>query len=214
MSTRRPKKEDTYIIGTDEVGYGAWAGPLLVCAVAVPSSWKPPKGLTDSKALSPKARLALYKELQQVPFALMSAGSAEIDRVGVATALVQAHTAAIQSMLTRYPDAEVIVDGALSLPELPQAQIVPKADSLVPAVSAASVIAKVNRDFIMKQYHQHFPNYGFDRNVGYGTKAHEAGLARYGVCPLHRHSYRPIQKYAQEQQVKETRSRRRAGISP
>jgi ribonuclease HII len=116
-----------------------------------------------------------------------------IDRVGMKTALMAAHQAAIEQMLPRFPESVVIIDGVLR-PEGVEARCIPKADTIFPVVSAASVIAKVNRDFVMRQYHQQYPQYGFDKNVGYGSASHQAGLEKYGVCPLHRRSYRPIKK--------------------
>lgn len=184
-----------YIIGSDEVGYGAWAGPLVVCAVAVPRDWAPPEGLTDSKALSAALRRALYSRLYELPCALIGVPNYSIDLIGVGKALLRAHEAAVRQMLVAFPDADVVVDGAVGLPNVPQARAVPKADATIPAVSAASVIAKENRDHIMRKYHLEFPVYGFDTNVGYGTKEHEHGLLLHGTCPIHRRSYRPVQRF-------------------
>ena len=192
-STRRP--EPAYIIGSDEVGYGCWAGPLVVCAVCVPTTWEPPEGLTDSKKLSPEERVSIYRHLEGLPFALMAATNEDIDRYGVKTMLLEAHAAAIRAMQESFPLATVIIDGILRPPGMLMARCVPHADSIFPAVSAASVIAKTNRDFVMRQYHQQYPHYGFDTNAGYGTATHQRGLQKYGVCPLHRRSYRPIKKF-------------------
>jgi ribonuclease HII len=186
-----------YIIGSDEVGYGAWAGPLFVCAVAVPTNWKAPGGLDDSKKLTPAERVFLYGEhLQRLPMSIKLVENTYIDAVGVKTALLEAHAAAVLALLQDYPDAHVIIDGVLRPPGLPErTRCLPRADSIFPPVSAASIIAKVNRDFVMRQYHEQFPMYGFDTSVGYGTKKHQDALERYGPCPIHRLSYRPLQKY-------------------
>lgn len=183
------------LIGSDEVGYGAWAGPLYVCAVAQSKSYLGPPGLTDSKKLSIEQRAFLYPELQNLPCALISMSNEYIDRVGVKRALLEAHTTAVRMMLKRFPGADVIVDGVLQLPDIPKARAVPKADALFPVVSAASNIAKFNRDWYMVEQHKLYPDYGFDTGVGYGTKKHEEGLERLGPCPLHRRSYAPIKKY-------------------
>lgn len=186
---------DSYIIGSDEVGYGAWAGPLVVCAVAATRDWVAPAGLTDSKALSPAQRTKLYEHLYGMPKCIVAIPAAAIDRMGVRSALVSAHTQAVTDLLAQFPNADVIVDGVVALPKVPQARLVPKADATEPAVSAASIIAKVNRDYMMTQYHAQYPGYGFNKNAGYGTKDHQDGLRRQGICPLHRRSYSPIKKY-------------------
>lgn len=184
-----------FVIGSDEVGYGAWAGPLMVCAVAVPEGWVGPPGLNDSKmyAKNKAAMLDVYRDLEALPLALIASSNEVIDTVGVRRALIDAHTAAVNALLERFPDADVVVDGIVALPEIPQARLIPRADALVPAVMAASIVAKVNRDFLMRQYHTAFPYYGWDTNAGYGGNAkHAAGLDKHGVSPLHRRSYGPI----------------------
>ncbi len=192
-----------YIIGSDEVGYGAWAGPLVVCAVAVPEGWKGPAGLNDSKAFKSKAgrarRARVYGELVlAVESALVRVENTAIDEIGLRPALVAAHTAALKQLLARFPGADVIVDGDVPIPEVPQARCLPKADATYPAVMAASIIAKVNRDYVMQQYHRQYPHYGWDTNAGYGggkedTK-HRPALKTHGVTPLHRRSYGPVKE--------------------
>lgn len=186
-----------YIIGVDEVGLGAWAGPLFVCAVAVPTDWAGPPGLNDSKEKTKPEMAELYHHLQHLPMALMGMSNETIDSMGIRPALVAAHVAAAEQLLARFPGARIIVDGDVRLPALPQAEIIAKADAKFPAVMAASIVAKVNRDFLMKQYHQQYPHYGWDTNAGYGGNAkhaHTAGLDAHGVTPLHRKSYAPIRK--------------------
>jgi ribonuclease HII len=186
-----------YIIGSDEVGYGAWAGPLVVCAVAVPVGWAGPPELDDSKKLGPIGCAELYHRLQDLSMFIAGVESQDIDKYGVKMSLVHAHSVALRQLLQRHPDAEVIVDGIVLIPDVPQARCVPRADSTYPAVMAASIIAKVNRDFMMRQYHKQYPHYGFDTNVGYSGKKggpHAQGLARYGPCPIHRRSYAPVRE--------------------
>ena len=184
-----------FIIGSDEVGYGAWAGPLYVCAVLASKKWTGPAGLTDSKALTPTQRVHIYNQLVGLPLALATVSSELIDMYGVKRALLSAHGEAIKVLLAQCPTAEVVVDGVLQPYGVPQARCIPKADATFPVVSAASIVAKVNRDHVMSQYHQTYPYYGFDTGAGYGTKEHARGIAAHGLCPLHRTSYRPIREY-------------------
>jgi ribonuclease HII len=186
-----------YIIGSDEVGYGAWAGPMYVCAVAVPVLWAPPEGLNDSKKLTERQRTQLMTELlQAIPLTdvmLISVGVDVIDKMGVGHALRGGHVQVLTTLKARHPDSDAIVDGNMKLPIL-WAKSVPKADGLYPAVMAASIIAKTNRDAAMKAFNKMYPGYGFDYGVGYGTPAHQAGLEKLGVCPIHRRSYAPIKR--------------------
>lgn len=187
-----------YIIGADEVGYGAWAGPLVTCAVAVPDDWVPPVRIDDSKKLSPAQRARAYETLLQLPLRLSLVESSAIDAHGVRNALIAAHTAAIRAMMEAFPDAEAVLDGDMRLPELPSVHTLPRADGQYHAVMAASIIAKVNRDTLMQEYNKQYPGYAWDTNVGYGTADHQVGLARLGPCALHRMSYRPLHRYRQE----------------
>lgn len=181
-----------YIIGSDECGYGSWAGPLFVCAFIAPADWKM-EGVADSKALTPARREAVAKRLSTKSACVMQVSASEIDRCGVAACLLEAHTVAIETLQARWGvPARIIVDGTLRLPRLPQAESLPKADSLIPAVSAASVIGKVAHDAHMKRLSVQYPGYGFEKHVGYGTPAHLAALRELGVTPEHRRSYSSI----------------------
>ena len=183
-----------YIIGSDECGYGSWAGPLFVCAYVAPAGWTVP-GLNDSKKLSPNRRKAVYRELPLENAIVLSVSSEDIDRFGAFKALISAHTQAIHCLQSRgYLSARVVVDGSLRLPDVPNAESIPKADSLIPAVMAASVVAKVNRDFLMQEMHLRYPEYGFNEHVGYGAPRHMEALSVHGPCPIHRRSYRPIKE--------------------
>ena len=181
-----------YIIGSDEGGTGAWAGPFYVCAVAVPKTWKGPPKLTDSKELTPEERLELYPALRELPLALICAPVEYLDTTGLKRALPAAHAFAIRVMLERFPGADIVVDGTLCIPGFPQARSIPHADALFPSVSAASVIAKVNRDAFMVEQHKMYPHYDWASNKGYRSATHLAGLDSHGVSPAHRRSYGPI----------------------
>jgi ribonuclease HII len=139
----------------------------------------------------------VYQSLWRLPHALRLVESDAIDDFGIASALKSAHIAALTFMREQYPDSEGIADGTLRL-GLPWVRSIPKADALYPAVMAASVIAKVNRDSLMRMYHKSWPHYSLDKNSGYGTQAHMDGLKKYGVTPLHRKSYAPIRKLLEE----------------
>jgi ribonuclease HII len=182
-----------YVIGSDECGFGSWAGPLYVCAYVAEDTWTM-EGLGDSKELTPTQRREVYGRLDLSKAVIISVEAATIDKFGLGRCLVRAHTQAITQLIDRgYAGARIVVDGSLRLP-IAQAESIPKADGLIPSVMAASIIAKCNRDFLMKELHHQYPLYGFASHVGYGTPEHMAALAAYGPCPLHRMSYRPLKE--------------------
>lgn len=182
------------IIGIDEVGLGAWAGPLVVCAFSAPDElWKVP-GLNDSKKLSKAKRDQLAKMLMRDYrgfFALIEVSSQDIDRDGIAVSLPWAMKTALNNLImaTGVPD-RVIIDGENK--GILGAEFYPRADGRFQAVMAASVIAKVYRDDKMAMFSKKYPEYGFEKHSGYGTSAHHSALIRVGLCPLHRRSYRPM----------------------
>lgn len=185
-------KESLYLIGGDEVGLGPIAGPLVVCAVLVRKDWIPPKGCKDSKQLSSK-RISEISALLGVDagvrFRVIARLASQIDELGIRKAHIAALQDAVKSMQVLSPSADAIVDGNLPLHF---ARSVVKADATVPAVSAASIIAKDYRDRIMDIYDQHFPGYGFSDNKGYPTPAHLEALARKGPCSAHRKTFAPV----------------------
>jgi len=180
------------IVGSDEVGLGAWAGPLCVAAVAVPRDWTDPR-VKDSKKLSARQREALYQEFwtpEGFPMRVELIEPEVIDEKGVWACLIQAHHDATHGMGHRLVyDPLIIVDGKIPVEG---ATSLPKADSLVPAVALASIIAKVTRDRIMVDLDKQYPGYGFAKHSGYGVPEHQAALDRLGPCPAHRKSYDPV----------------------
>ena len=186
------------ILGIDEVGRGPWAGPLVVGAVVLGSVVI--EGLTDSKKLSKKKRelLDVIIRDQASGFGLGWVHSDELDRIGLAAALRLATIRAVEQVKSPY--SEIIIDGTINfLKETTKGQYVttlPKADLLVPSVSAASIIAKVARDNYMALQDTIYPGYGFSRHVGYGTLAHRDAIQKIGVTPLHRLSFAPLAKYS------------------
>jgi ribonuclease HII len=192
-----------YVIGVDEVGYGAWAGPVCVCAVVVRSDWVD-KRVKDSKLLAPVVRKELVKSVlvpPTIPYeCTLMYDSDKIDEMGVSKARDALMRLTVDACFKQFPEALVVLDGNRLLSGLPAGSLcMPKADDLVPAVSAASVIAKVTRDIWMCNIAAaKYPGYDFEHNVGYGTARHNAALVRLGVTPIHRKSYQNIKALLQK----------------
>jgi ribonuclease HII len=178
-------------VGIDEVGRGCWAGPLVAGAVLLGA---PIKGLKDSKKLSKLQREKLDAEIRvsALAFGLGWVDVAEIDRLGLTGAVRLAMQRAFAEIKVAYE--AVIIDGNFNFfADNPKCSAMIGADNIVPAVSAASIIAKVARDRYMAEIAPKFPAYGFDKHVGYGTAAHRLALRLNGVTEHHRRSFRPIQ---------------------
>ncbi len=181
------------IVGIDEVGRGAWAGPLCVGAVALGDVVI--EGLTDSKKLTTKKREKLDLEIRQVAagVGLGWVSAKQIDAIGLSAALKLAATRAMSQITCEYD--QIIIDGTVNLLQGASLQqgadviTMKKADLLVSSVSAASIVAKVARDEYMKILSQKFPGYGFEGHVGYGTAAHTKAIADLGPTPVHRMSF-------------------------
>ncbi len=192
--TGDPRIDDTtatLICGSDEVGAGAYAGSLLVVAVTAPRAWTGPQGLTDSKKLNDSNRERFHDLLMadiQISMTFVWVTPETIDLFGIYKANVQAHLDAHAKLKT--PNTLRVADGNMNLG--PEIISLPKADGLVPAVSAASVLAKVTRDRYMTQQDALYPGYGFAKHKGYGVPLHEAALFRLGPCAIHRRSYGPV----------------------
>jgi ribonuclease HII len=179
------------IAGVDEVGRGAWAGPVVVCAVVVnPGFPEPPEGLTDSKRLTPKRRAALADELPGwvAGYAIGEASHEEIDAIGMTAALGRAARSALKR-LPQPPDA-VLLDGSHDYIGRPwPVRCAVKADLRSVSVAAASVIAKVYRDRLMAELGEAHPQFAFGENAGYPSPAHQRALAALGPTPYHRLSW-------------------------
>lgn len=178
------------IIGADEVGYGSWAGPLVVCAVKAPVGWSL-DGLDDSKKLSAKKRgealLSLMKETV-IQFSIVEKSNELIDQKGLGVCLKEAYVEVITELLG--PEDQAIIDGTVKLSLGSQVTSLIKADQKIPAVMAASIIAKEYRDDLMHKLHIKHPEYNWLKNVGYGTADHKAAIKKHGMSELHRHSYK------------------------
>ncbi|MFF8845085.1 ribonuclease HII [Streptomyces sp. NPDC015127] len=177
------------VAGIDEVGRGAWAGPVTVCA-AITGLRRPPAGLTDSKLIAPKRRTELAGELESwvTAHALGHASPEEIDDLGMTAALRLAAVRALDGLPVR-PEA-VILDGKHDYLGVPwRVRTVIKGDQSCVAVAAASVIAKVRRDAMMAALQQEFAVFGFADNAGYPSPVHKAALEELGPTPYHRLSW-------------------------
>ena len=175
----------SYICGIDEVGRGPLAGPVVAGAVILPKDHTI-LYLNDSKKLSEKKRELLYDEIMEhaVATGIGMVGPARIDEINILQATYEAMRMAIENLQVK-PD--VLLNDAVTIPEveIPQVPII-KGDAKSISIAAASIIAKVTRDRLMKEYDQVIPGYDFAGNKGYGTKAHLEGLRRLGPSPIHR----------------------------
>jgi len=177
--------------GVDEAGRGPLAGPVVAAAVILDER-QPIEGLADSKTLTALRRERLYDEIRAKALccAIGEASVEEIDRLNILKATLLAMQRAVQGL--RLKPVRVLVDGN-QLPVLDMlAEAVVKGDALVPASSAASILAKVHRDRWCGQIHAQFPQYGFDAHKGYGTAAHLEALRLHGACAWHRQSFAPV----------------------
>lgn len=183
---------DSIVAGVDEVGRGPLAGDVVAAAVILGDS--PPAGLTDSKALSPRQRELLAETIRSeaVAWSLGRATVAEIDELNILQASLLAMRRAVEALSVQ--PSLVLVDGN-HLPRWPyEARAVIKGDLSEPAISAASIVAKVTRDSEMVILDDLYPGYGFAAHKGYPTKAHLAALASLGVSPVHRQSFGPVKR--------------------
>ncbi len=179
------------LCGVDEAGRGPLAGCVFAAAVVL-DPLRPIPGLADSKLLTPAARerLAVAIRAEARAWAIATASVEEIDRVNILQASLAAMRRAVEALAIR-PD-EVCVDG-LHVPRMAvPARALPRADRLVPAVSAASILAKTARDAEMRELDRRFPGYGFARHKGYPTPEHLAALESLGPCEIHRRSFAPV----------------------
>lgn len=185
--------------GVDEAGRGPLAGPVVAAAVVLRDG-QVLDGVRDSKKLRPARREALAKliRVEAVSWSLGTATVSEIDQLNILQASLLAMTRAIQGLTVR--PAELLIDGN-RCPELDPAtaaitRSIVGGDDLYPAISAASILAKVERDRVMLALHQRYPAYGFDRHKGYPTPQHVQALRDCGVTPEHRVSFAPVRRAA------------------
>jgi ribonuclease HII len=200
------------VAGIDEVGRGAWAGPVTVCA-AITGLRRPPDGLTDSKLLTVKRRTALAEVLQGwvTSHALGHASAEEIDDMGMTAALRLAASRALDALPVR-PDA-VILDGKYDYLGAPwQVRTVIKGDRSCVSVAAASVLAKVARDTMMAELGSDHAEFGFAVNAGYPSPVHQAALEEWGPTPYHRLTWAYLDALPQWRHLKKARTWATGGI--
>ena len=198
------------ILGIDEVGRGPYAGPLVIGACIL-GDWQNSENaewiekLTDSKKLSAKRREELYVLIKEKALATATGwvSSAEIDEVGLSEALRLATRRAVEQIQkTRVPFSEIIIDGTMNFlvgTKLEKyVSTLKKGDFLVKEISAASILAKVERDKYMAELDAIYPEYGFGKHVGYGTAAHQKAMEEFGLTPEHRRSFSPVREIAED----------------
>lgn len=186
------------IAGVDEAGRGPLAGPVVAAAVILDAR-APIQGLADSKQLSPRRREQLFDEIRAKALccSIAQASVEEIDRLNILQATMLAMQRAVKGL--RLKPNKVLVDGN-RLPSLEVlAEAVVSGDALVPAISAASILAKVARDRLLDELHAVYPGYGFDRHKGYGTAQHMLALQTLGPLDVHRRSFAPVARALQRQ---------------
>lgn len=199
------------ILGIDEVGRGPIAGPLVIGAVILPEDQPWFSELRDSKQLTVKKREYLNDLiLESSTTGLGWVPAAELDRLGISAALRLATRRAVESVQQAHtPFTQIIIDGKVNFlgntPLSPYTSTLIKADTKIPAVSAASIIAKVARDHYMTDLASRYPDYGFENHVGYGTRAHLTALFHHGLTPEHRRSFEPCKTLANVTPIKPTR---------
>ena len=184
---------DGLLAGVDEAGRGPLVGNVVAAAVILDKNM-PVDGLADSKKLSAKRREQLAEQIREraIAWSVISIDAAEIDRINILQATMLAMKQSVEQLAV-VPE-HVFIDGNRCPDINVPATAIVKGDARVAEISAASILAKVERDAQMLALHETYPQYGFDKHKGYPTKAHFEALAEYGPCPQHRRSYAPVRR--------------------
>lgn len=203
MSLLQNSSGTGFTAGIDEVGRGCLAGPVVACAVVLHDTLPP--GVTDSKKLSANKRLALEPRIKQCcTYAFGIVWQQRIDAINILQATFEAMAQAVCHL--QLSPAVLLIDGNKTIPKsifdhrwqrhfqepLPRQTAIIHGDSQIGAIAAASILAKNFRDRVMQRLARHWPVYGFERHVGYGTKSHLLALQQFGPCPLHRLTFRKV----------------------
>ena len=177
------------ICGIDEAGRGPLAGPVVVASVIMPAN-SMIEGVNDSKKISEKKREKIYEQIleEAVSYGIAIIGQDEIDEINILNATKKGLTVSLQE-LTEKPDL-IVVDAlnGIDTMGIPYESII-KGDAKCYSIAAASILAKVTRDRIMREWDKIYPEYGFEKHKGYGTAAHIAAIKEHGLCPIHRRSF-------------------------
>lgn len=202
-----------WVIGSDEAGYGTWAGSLVVAACALPEDWED-SSVTDSKKLSHEARVAaVQRHRKDVPWAVQQVTAEQVDEHGVWDRVIWAHAAVHNKLRVQLLDKGVesdqiehVIDGLQTRAARKKFEALmltkdfitmPRADESVPAVSLASCFAKTGQCMLMDKLHEQYPDFGFGNHRGYGTPQHKEALIKHGpIKGVHRFSYSSIKKLA------------------
>jgi len=184
-------KKIKWVAGVDEAGRGPLAGPVFAGAVIL-NPERPIVGLTDSKLLTAEKREALFLKIQEnaIAWGVGWAQVEEIDRINILQATFLSMQRALLAL--KIQPTFVLIDGNQKPNLSYDIKMIIKGDLTEPAISAASIVAKVLRDDEMKRLSQHYPHYGFDQHKGYATREHLAALKKYGPCAIHRRSFAPV----------------------
>ncbi|MCP4106186.1 MAG: ribonuclease HII [Desulfobacteraceae bacterium] len=181
------------IAGVDEAGRGPLAGPVVSAAVVLPPAFPVPE-VTDSKKLTPKKRDYLYEKIYEyaVTVGIGIVDAIEIDRINILKASLLAMAMSVENLKPR-PDY-LLIDGTFRITSNIPQEPIPHGDSLSISIAAASIVAKVTRDRMMKLYHEDYPVFGFSSHKGYPTKAHKDAIKKFGCCPIHRRSFKGVKE--------------------
>ena len=184
-----------FVAGVDEAGRGPLAGPVVAAAVILPHNSPLPSGIDDSKKLSSVKRARLFKEIKDsshIRWAVGIVDSQKIDEINILQATYLAMRKAVVGLGS---DVDFCLVDGLPIYGLPvEHKAIVKGDSRSYSIAAASIIAKETRDQMMVEYSEKYPQYGFEKHKGYGTKVHTEALYTHGPCPIHRFSFEPVRK--------------------
>lgn len=184
------KKGYKYVVGIDEVGRGSWAGPLVAAGVVLPQDFAIPEDLADSKMIKHSQRVKLSREIEKraIAIAIAKINSSDIDKLGLTKTSSLVFRKVIRALK---PSPDFCLIDAFYIRYFPRERqmAVKNGDKVCASIAAASIIAKVYRDNLMRKLHFKYPDYDFAKHKGYGTKSHQLAICKLGLCEIHRSSY-------------------------